>query len=977
MRFPNHWNRHTLTAFTLLFVVTFFAWPALAQAAPPGGDRLRDLAARRGLLIGFAPGIYAVGDSAQGPIIAAEANIFTSENNLKWFCLQPQPGLSGYNWNNNIANSGCSSADDDVHFAQTHGMQMHGHTLIWHAGLPDWLETTPFAQLEGLMNTHIDTVVGRYNGSNPAIGQVQVWDVVNEAIECVQNCADQDYSNDQYGYRQSLWYNAMGPQANGVPAYIPKAFQRARQADPNAILLYNDFGLGESSAKSDFLYQEVQKWQSAGVPINGIGFQMHIDINFGQGANSWQFQAFSNDLQRFANLGLDIYLTELDVIAYDPSLFNVQADIYREITHRCLAQPRCKAIQTWGWTDRFSWLNGIVGNNADPLLFDDNFTPKPAYYAVQEALRSVHLEAENHNGQQGVITYPDAMIGNVDGGDWIKFDNVDLGQGYASLRAKYTKGHTADTWVEVRLGSPTGRKVAELHTRSTGGWDYPAYLAERSTLLSGVTGVQTLYFVFAGGGGVGNFDWFRFENGWSQPLEVENRNAGSGVQPTDPTGSTIIYYVQDGAWLRFNHVDLRSGYATVRMRYAKGDASGGTIEVRQGSLTGALLGTIPLASTGDWDRYAESTAIITGGKGIQTLFFVFRGGIANVDSFRLESEDAVLYVAPATAGTIGSLSYDNQDVLAYYLSSRQWRKYFDGSDVVSGGGKIDALEVQRDGRLLLSFAQPLTLGSLLYDDSDILRFTPTAVGETTAGTFSMYFDASDVQLTTSDEDTDALAFNFQNYPLLSTLGIFDVTTVTGEDKDILRFQTATLGNTTSGTWSTYVDGSDINLATAVEDVDGLWVDPDGNNSFPSDIYVSTVGAFAVTNGVSGDGNDLFICNPATLGDTTNCRNRFFRDLGGAGLGTVAVGDFAISSTPRALPAGASLAQASNSAVAEEANLAPIEETLADDPLTQSMKDDTPQDQIYPDEITLADLPTSEEETGPLRHQLFLPVVNHQ
>lgn len=160
--------------------------------------------------------------------------------------------------------------------------------------------------------------------------------------------------------------------------------------------------------------------------------------------------------------------------------------------------------------------------------------------------------------------------------------------------------------------------------------------------------------------------------------------------------------------------------------------------------------------------------------------------------------------------------------------------------------------------------------------------------------------------------------------------------------------------------------------TAGENVDKV---SDGRYTFPSDLYFGTLGAFAVTNGVSGDGNDLFICNPVALDDTTACRNRFFRDLGAAGLGTVAAGDFALSSTPRSLPGGAALAQESRSSVTMDMNVTPVEEAFEDDPLAQTVVDDTPQDQNYPDEITLADLPTNDEEVEEQRHQIFLPMIN--
>ena len=117
------------------------------------------------------------------------------------------------------------------------------------------------------------------------------------------------------------------------------------------------------------------------------------------------------------------------------------------------------------------------------------------------------LEAEQHNGQQGVDTYA-TFIGYVDGGDWIKFDNVNLDGRYSKVRVRYAKGNTLKTGFEIRLDSPTGPRLAKFATKNTGSWDT---YQEKLIKLSTAAGVHTLYIVFTGGGGVGNFDWFRLE----------------------------------------------------------------------------------------------------------------------------------------------------------------------------------------------------------------------------------------------------------------------------------------------------------------------------------------------------------------------------------------------------------------------------------------------------------------------------------
>lgn len=180
--------------------------------------------------------------------------------------------------------------------------------------------------------------------------------------------------------------------------------------------------------------------------------------------------------------------------------------------------------------------------------------------------------------------------------------------------------------------------------------------------------------------------------------------------------------------------------------------------------------------------------------------------------------------------------------------------------------EVDGFSLQPDGSLLLSFDASFTLSPLgSVDDSDIIRFVPTSLGATTAGQAEWYFDASDVGLDTNDEDIDAIGFAPDGRLLVSTVGRFSVPGVSGDDVDLIAFTPASLGANTSGTWSLYFDGSDVGLSPGgSEDVYGVWVDPANGQ-----IYLTTLGSFSVT-GVSGGGDDIFVCTPGTLGATTTC-----------------------------------------------------------------------------------------------------------
>ena len=226
---------------------------------------------------------------------------------------------------------------------------------------------------------------------------------------------------------------------------------------------------------------------------------------------------------------------------------------------------------------------------------------------------------------------------------------------------------------------------------------------------------------------------------------------------------------------------------------------------------------------------------------------------------------AKLYLGSSTAGTAGGVAFADEDILIKDMGTGAWSLFIDGSDVGLANTDIDAFELQAGGSLLMSFDTDFTLSGLgAVDDSDILRFTPTSTGATTAGSWSWYFDGSDVGLSTSDEDVDAFALLPDGRLLVSTLGSFSVTGASGADEDLIAFTPTALGSTTSGAWAMYFDGSDVGLSsTSNEDVNAAWVDAAGK------IYLSTVGSFGVT-GVSGDGSDIIVCTPGSLGSTTTC-----------------------------------------------------------------------------------------------------------
>lgn len=235
----------------------------------------------------------------------------------------------------------------------------------------------------------------------------------------------------------------------------------------------------------------------------------------------------------------------------------------------------------------------------------------------------------------------------------------------------------------------------------------------------------------------------------------------------------------------------------------------------------------------------------------------------------------MVFADNATVPGVGTAA--NEDIVSYDTGSGTWSLVFDGSDVGLSSFAIDGMELLSDGRILLSFTGAGTIGGIATDDSDVLQFTPTSLGSTTAGTWAMLFDGSDVGLTTDDEDIDSIGVNAAGRLVVSTLGASSVTGVSGQDEDILEFIATSFGTTTAGSWAMYFDGSDVGLSTnASEDVDAADYTSSGT------LLLSTLGNFSVT-GASGTSQDIFEFVPTTLGGTTAGSFSLYLDLSTVGI----------------------------------------------------------------------------------------------
>jgi hypothetical protein len=258
---------------------------------------------------------------------------------------------------------------------------------------------------------------------------------------------------------------------------------------------------------------------------------------------------------------------------------------------------------------------------------------------------------------------------------------------------------------------------------------------------------------------------------------------------------------------------------------------------------------------------------------------------------------STLYVSSTTNGNVGSVRFNDEDVLVYDIVAGTWDMFFDGSDVGVATGDVDGFARLNDGSLLLSFNNPITVNGIAADDSDVLRFVPTSLGTTTAGSFSMYIDGSDIGLTTNAEDIDSLNVVSQAGNsvtlLIGTTGNFSVPGLAGNDEDLALLTVSQTGNTTVGSWSPFFDGSDVGLADSdSEDVLGA-------SLFNGDLYLTTLGAFAV-NGAGGDGSDVLRCASLVSGAATSCSYGLFLDGANIGIGGEVIDGLLVSNVPAGL-----------------------------------------------------------------------------
>lgn len=310
---------------------------------PMKRSTLRELAAARGLGIGS---VYQdVPDPRYKAVFAREYDVMTLY--AGWETLHYQSRKS-YDF---------TETDRAVDFAVRNGFEIHGQSLVWYYLIPRWVEGMPRSEVEAVMNEHIDRVVGRY------AGRVKAWNVVNEATD--------DEGRDLR--RGFAWSDAMGDD------YIAKAFRRAHQADPKAILYYNEASMESDEARFKRVKRLLRDLRVQGVPVDALGWQMHVEPGFDSGP-------LLDRMNEIADMGIDNYITELDVKLPEnptPEDYEKQKQLYKEVVRVFLQARRRRTLVVWGIRDGLDkdWLP-----KNHPLPFDERFRKKPAYFGILDAL---------------------------------------------------------------------------------------------------------------------------------------------------------------------------------------------------------------------------------------------------------------------------------------------------------------------------------------------------------------------------------------------------------------------------------------------------------------------------------------------------------------------------------------------------------------------------------------------------------------
>lgn len=360
-----------------LLVVCCIACSATFSYAQDRANSLAKVAGPFGIEIGGALHSY--------PGLTQPANLLNLASN-EFSAITASVYMPYGVWENQSQNPNLSGFESMVDWATNDGLRVHGHALLYPSANRNlaWFNNLPNDAVEGVLSDFVQRL------ASSRAGKVWVWDVVNEVI------ADDGQPMDALGLRTDFKeYSAMGAD------YVEKAFRWAKAADPNAVLIINDYGAEPENNKSNRLLAFAQHLRNRGVPIDGVGFQTH----YFEPTQEPDYDSMRRNFQRFADAGFRLFITEMDVVSKIGTSENDlpndaeherQRRIYQEFTRIALEQPAMEALLAWDFVDQESWLHPAVGDNGAVALGDFTFpciyryeggqiVRKPAYYGIEAA----------------------------------------------------------------------------------------------------------------------------------------------------------------------------------------------------------------------------------------------------------------------------------------------------------------------------------------------------------------------------------------------------------------------------------------------------------------------------------------------------------------------------------------------------------------------------------------------------------------
>jgi endo-1,4-beta-xylanase len=432
---------------TTVAAMATLAIGSAAQAALAPGTPLKTLAqAAGGRYFGSDMTGNLLSQSTVTQLQSQQFNMVTPGNEMKWDTTEPSNGTFNF-----------GPGDQIVSYAQANGERVRCHNLVWQSQLPSWVSSLPASQVQAAMETHITTEAAHYKGNCYA------WDVVNEPF------------NSDGSFVADPFYNAMGS------GYIADALRTAHAADPNAKLYLNDYNIEGENAKSNAMFSLAQSLLAQGVPLNGIGFESHFIL--GQVPSDMQA-----NMQRFANLGLDVAVTELDdriTLPATSANLQQQATDFSTVVKDCLGVSRCVGVTQWAVGDADSWVPGTFSGQGAATMFDQNYNPKPAFSAVQNTL------AGGSSSNTVTVTNPGTQTGTVGTAASVQVHAADSASGQ-TLSYSAT-GLPAGLAINASTGLISGTPTASGNNTVT--------VTVRDS--TGATGAASFAWNISGGGGGG------------------------------------------------------------------------------------------------------------------------------------------------------------------------------------------------------------------------------------------------------------------------------------------------------------------------------------------------------------------------------------------------------------------------------------------------------------------------------------------